>query len=494
MAGLLLIPIVILMIHVAGLIEELRDRMWKWRRILTPIKVGVLGPFIDDSKKGRECKMQFSPNDGWLDFFTESNSKEKQFDVQEINWSEISNKFLVLINPFGEIYLEDDKRNFATYERIKDFVANGGIFCCTGGFPFYYFWNPVIGREIDTTPKTRIVTTKSIADPRFFNDSLVTQDFGAIIDNNPSKPTLNHSYQEVVDKEYFGDLSSVGGSDLVWEFRSLSEETINAVPGLRIKHGNETKYALAAIPYGKGFIIIAGMALKPAGVEFKKLAESIVSFSKLISTREKTSGQSRYEILSKKASILKKPSLAALSYLAISAILSLLIFSRLFLTPENLIKSANVVAYYLMYIVASAVAVWYSIRTLVNYNKKQANYKRSLRIYLAYLAIFSAAIFIIVLPLSANGVPIFDWLLLVIPVFMGYLAFLALTLQNRTVKKKHLLILGVILLISAFLPVGSAFVSHEIVLSHVANISDDSQKIQAIGNLTRNNLGDLQLF
>jgi len=493
-AGFLLVPIVFLMVVVAGFIEELRNRWWKWRRIISPIRVGVLGPFFDESKNGAACKTQFSPNTGWLDFFDKVNVEKKQFDVREINWSEISNKFLVLVNPFGEIYLEEDKLKFATYEKIKDFIAKGGIFCCTGGFPFYYFWNEIIGKEIDTTPKTRLISSGTIADPRFFNDSLVSQDFGAIISDVPSKPTLSRSYQDAVDKEYFGDLSSVGGSGIVWEFRSLSEETMHIIPGLRIKHKNETKYALSAIPYGKGFIIIAGMALKPAEVEFKKLGEGLVSFTKLIAKREKTRDQSRYEKLSKEASILKKPSAAALSYLAISAMLSLLIFLRLNVSPENWVKNANVTFYFLMYIVCPAIAVWYSITSVINYNKKHPNYKRSLRIYLAYLAVLSAAIFFIVLLLSANGVPIFDWLFLVIPVFLGYFTFVTLNVKTQTFRKKKLVLLGVIFLISAFLPVGSAFVSQEIVLAHIANVPDSNQKIQVIGDLTRYNLGTYNYF
>lgn len=496
LAGLLLLPIVILMVHIAGLFEASRNHWWNWRRIISPIKVGVLKPFFDESKKGTACKIQFSANSGWLDFFNRIDAEKKQFDVEEINWSDISGKYLIVINPFGEIFLENDKRNFTTYEKIKDFIAEGGIFCCTGGFPFYYFWNEILGKEIDTTPKTRRVDEKLglIMDPRYFIDSLITQDFGVKIPGFPEKPTLNHSYQEEADKEYFGDLTAVGGFDLVWEFRSISEKTDNAIPGLRIKGKDENRYALAAVPYGKGFIIVTGMAPSAGEVEFKKLTEGLVSFSKLVVKREKTKGQSRYETLVKTASVLKRPSSGVFAYLLVSIALSLLVFLRLNLLTDFWVKEANFVFYFLMYIASSGFAVWYSLITLLNYNKKQANYSRALRIYFAYIAILSVAIFVIIVPLSANGAPIYDWLLLTFPVFLSYSAFVMLKLKTKTISRKRLIQFGTILLVSALLPISSAFVSQEIVITSVSNIHNVNQKVQVIGDLARTNLGSFNFL
>lgn len=295
-AGLLIVPIIIFMALAVGFPSELINRWWKWRRIIKPIRIGVLSPFFDESKKGKTCKLQFAPNSGWVDFLNQKNSEKKQLEVTEMYWSDISAKQSVVINPFGEIYLENDKRKLSTYLNIKDFIADGGIFCCTGGFPFYYFWNEIIGKEIDTTPNTR-KTGKigEVQDTRYFIDSLVSKDFGVDINGVPFKSTLTHSYQENADIEYFGDLSKTGGSDIIWEFRSLSRKTLSVIPGLRVKHGNEEQYALAAIPYGKGYLVVAGMALMPAEVEFKKLSEGLITFTFEIAKRNKSRWQSRYE-------------------------------------------------------------------------------------------------------------------------------------------------------------------------------------------------------
>ncbi len=299
-AGLLLIPVIILMIQLAGLFGALRRRWWNWRRIITPLTVGILGEFLDESRKGQGCELQFQPNAGWKEFFSRKNSDSKHYEIYDIDWTEISSKYSIIVNPFGEMYLENDKRNLATYEKIKNFIAGGGIFCCTGGFPFYYYWDPITGKPIDTTPRTRTTEGNRIEDNRYFTDSLVTQDFGAIITSDPQRASLIRSYQITEDIDFFGDLSKAGHNDVIWEFRSLSSETRGVIPGLRVNHGSEVKYPLAALPFGKGYLIVTGMALKPDKVEFDKLSEGITNFGNGIARRNKSKWQIRYEKLRSK--------------------------------------------------------------------------------------------------------------------------------------------------------------------------------------------------
>ena len=123
-----------------------------------------------------------------------------------------------------------------------------------------------------------------------FFDSLVTKDFGAIITNDPPTPTKVKVHQEKKpDVEFFGELCSVGGTDKVWEFRSLSEGTRGLIAGLRAKHNDELKFPLAAISYGSGYLIIAGMDVK-TDIEFQKLGKGITNFVNEIGKRHKAKG------------------------------------------------------------------------------------------------------------------------------------------------------------------------------------------------------------
>lgn len=286
LAEALIAPIIILMLYILGLFDEARNRWWEWRRFQTPILVGVLHGYANILKKGIECQPMYCSKEDWLSYFNRVTLEGKNlFDVHGIYWSDITSKYAVVINPFGEIYLETDSRNFVTYEKIKEFVADGGIFCCTGGFPFYYYWDSVTGLPMTTAPKTRITTTAGIQDIVLFFDSLVTRDFGAIITNDPATPTLVKVYQEQEpDIRFFGELCSIGGTDRVSEFRSLSEGTRGLVAGLRVKHADEVKYPLAAISYGNGYLIIAGMEVK-TDVEFRKLSNGITNFVNEIAKR-----------------------------------------------------------------------------------------------------------------------------------------------------------------------------------------------------------------
>lgn len=289
-AEVLLVPILLLLIYILGLFNRGRQLWWEWKRFRAPMKMGILRGYVDDLEKGHECKPVFSIYGGWSTFFQKSKSNESSiFDVEELYWSDISSKYAVLVNPFGEIYLEEDRRNFTTYERIKEFVADGGIFCCTGGFPFYYHWDPVTDLPVDTTPKTRVSTSAGLQDIRLFFDSLVTKDFGAVIVNFPDKPTPAKVYQEKKpDVEFFGELVETGGSDTVQEFRSLSKETRGLIPGLRTKHDEEMKFPLAAISYGEGYLIVAGMDVRTK-VEFEKLGKGIENFANEIAKRHSKS-------------------------------------------------------------------------------------------------------------------------------------------------------------------------------------------------------------
>ena len=95
-------------------------------------------------------------------------------------------------------------------------------------------------------------------------------------------------YQErEPDIQFFGELCNVGGTDKVYEFRSLSDGTRGLIAGLRVKHNDEVKFPLAAISYGNGYLIIAGMDVK-TDVEFQKLGKGITNFVSEIARRHKT--------------------------------------------------------------------------------------------------------------------------------------------------------------------------------------------------------------
>lgn len=172
---------------------------------------------------------------------------------------------------------------------------------------------------------------------------------------------------------------------------------------------------------------------------------------------------------------------AVSTYFVVSSLFSLSIFLRLNFAPNDWIKNANVAFYFLTYTGASIASVWYMATTLSHCEKQPETYKRSFRIFLAYLALLSAAL----LPLSGFGlVP--EWLFLVVPVFLAFLTYIMLMKQKRTLSKRLAQFAGLLLVISAFLPIATAFACQNQVLADAASISDSNQKVQVIGSFVQN--------
>lgn len=118
---ILLFPILLLIVYLSGFFAEIISRYYKWRRFQTPIRIGVLNGFLDESKKGIECRAIYVKKKDWSTEFQKMTiGRKKIFSVDEIFWSEISLRFAAIINPFGEVYLEKDKRIFSTNQSFLD--------------------------------------------------------------------------------------------------------------------------------------------------------------------------------------------------------------------------------------------------------------------------------------------------------------------------------------------------------------------------------------
>ncbi|MCJ7635094.1 hypothetical protein MUP77_22225, partial [Candidatus Bathyarchaeota archaeon] len=244
---------------VFGGLEAIKQYRWKKRRFNKPFMTGILESYLDFKRKGKECEPAFcdkTPADWFNAFRSRDPDGEELFNVEKLYWKDVSSKYAALVNPFGEVYIEENRRLMTTYNRIKDFIAEGGIFICTGGFPFYYIWDHIVGRPIDTTPRTIEVIGNRIAKAPWFNESLVAKDFGVVFRNIPDKPTSTPVYQKNEDLELFGDIENEGGKGVL-EFRSPWDDSISIFPALRARHENREAYPIAAVPYGEGYLIIS---------------------------------------------------------------------------------------------------------------------------------------------------------------------------------------------------------------------------------------------
>ncbi|MGD0994720.1 MAG: hypothetical protein ABR909_04250 [Candidatus Bathyarchaeia archaeon] len=261
---------------------------YRKNRFKPTVNIGVFNGYLlndaEDTKEKKLATYAFPPEE-WQEKLSTENTV-----VNLIKANELSERFDVIINPFGPIYPEINKPNMTTFRRIKKFVQDGGIFVNAGDLPFFYFWDGnkkalagdlsesfhIDGRTgnlepvvlFNMSPLTTTVLYKQLGiRTTFFKDKL--------LEVHP------------IEDEYFKGLDTVGGLKTVKEFRSpyrCEKSNTTLIPLLKAEYPWKDNdplevfdcYPIAAIKYGKGCFVLNGMALeKERPEDFKKAISAI---------------------------------------------------------------------------------------------------------------------------------------------------------------------------------------------------------------------------
>ena len=253
--------------------DDLSHERWK-RKFRKLFKRKPLIGIIQEEDCLR-IKSRFTPED-WGRFL---GNEFKYEYITSLNIKEISDKFVVIINPYGECYPEKDILDKISFKRIKEYVKNGGIFVSISGCPFWFAWNklsigaPSTAKEvysysggIDNNGIIRLQHTYSLTPSQSLTETITNYELGVLTTtgnivlrqvSQSNRPTDN-------DTNFFGDLVNIGGIDLVFEFRAVRKPVQSCVPILRsnmeeIDDANIEIYPLASILYGQGHFIFTGM-------------------------------------------------------------------------------------------------------------------------------------------------------------------------------------------------------------------------------------------
>lgn len=274
----------------------------KQQRSQIPIQVAILNGFVE-GPNASETPCASSPFtnfsiDDWEAFFQGIDiSGQSRYQVSRISASEISNRFALIINPFGEAYPEKDFQERIVFDMVKNYVADGGLFVTTGGFAFFYGWDvnpnvqgdrakPILDERIFVPVLIRPAPENTFVIEQFrvvvpFQGSLLWRQLGA--QTTGDTPTHRGAYEGQVyqmpeDQAIVGDLVNVGGSDRVQEFRALTPNSANCLPLLRLRRPDFGEvYPIGTICHGRGYFIIGGMN-NVSQVEFDKLSQAVDRF------------------------------------------------------------------------------------------------------------------------------------------------------------------------------------------------------------------------
>ena len=180
---------------------------------------------------------------------------------------DISNKFSIIINPFGENFPEQDTKLHKTFYKICEYIKNGGFYICTAGA----FWS----HQNTITSETSDWALKSLEDGgQSLKHSFLFFDFGVVTTGGSDEPTDVVCYQKEKDKKYFGEL--LKEDTKILRYRALTNESSDYIP--LVRENDDKSFPVAIVRYGKGYLVHAGGALNSVeSTEFRILIQVIKS-------------------------------------------------------------------------------------------------------------------------------------------------------------------------------------------------------------------------
>jgi hypothetical protein len=245
-----------------------------------PIKIGVLSGYVQ-TRKEKPCS--FYPHSNYrkcvhwmIDLKGVKNDNGSNlFQASLTSISNISNgNFSIIINPFGEAYPELGDASGVGLNTILSYIQDGGVFVNSGGQPFVYSWNVNHGSHdlvISFIPMSSYMKINyDEAMPVLSRDeSLVIPQEALILKryfhtetewDHPEKEIVGPIEVEIEFDEILGNDKPKTRAKVYRPIRQLSDNVIPLVHCPQSLWGDRV-YPVAAIKFGRGFLIYNGMNL-----------------------------------------------------------------------------------------------------------------------------------------------------------------------------------------------------------------------------------------
>lgn len=231
-------------------------------------KIAFLNGYVTGKEEKVCSKYPFTneAKDFWKNKILSQSTETERFEIIETNITNISEEFAIVINPFGEIYPEINLKSKIAFNVIKNFIEEGGIYVNTAGFPFFYAWNVVEGKDYPLSEETIFMPNieinkgvpiiKEMQTLLSFTGTLLFREFDAM--PAPNSKERSSIFQTEEDIEKFGNLTE--GITSIKEFRAMPKLTRNCVPIIRAKDEAVGEvYPISALKKGDGYLLLAGM-------------------------------------------------------------------------------------------------------------------------------------------------------------------------------------------------------------------------------------------
>lgn len=214
-------------------------------RAPTDIRVGIL----HGTESWGQCdrgRSVFGPN-AWAEWLESRGFGVVRVSAQDLEET-MPGAYDAIVNPFGECYPETNSKTEETLSSVLAYVEGGGVFVCTGGWPFFYACSPQ-GKKSDSSRLSRA--------------------FHVDVNNEQLWADFEDVKQPEGSMRKYGELAHKGGGFQVHIWRPLLER-YGAVEKVLVA-AHRDGIVLGYLPKGRGGVVFTGMDLQGPD-EFEKLA------------------------------------------------------------------------------------------------------------------------------------------------------------------------------------------------------------------------------
>jgi len=264
---------------VSWLINKLREIHY-YQIFDPPIKIGILSGYVR-ARKEKPCSYyphsNYRKSVQWmLDLKDVKNDNGSNlFQVSLTPISNLSNgAFSIVINPFGEAYPELGSAEGVGLNTILSYIHDGGIFVNSGGQPFVYSWDVNTGSHnlvINFIPISSYVEINydEVMPVLSRNESLAIPQEALVLNkyfetetewDHPEKEIIGPIEVEIEFDEILGNDKPKARTKVYRPIRQLSDNVRPLVHCPESLWGGGV-YPVAAIKFGRGFLIYTGMNL-----------------------------------------------------------------------------------------------------------------------------------------------------------------------------------------------------------------------------------------
>jgi hypothetical protein len=183
----------------------------------------------------------------------------------------------IVLNPFGEVYPEQDFISNKSINLIREYVWSGGVYVNVAGIPFWYRYNPY----------TKVRETSGRVEGLFEGKAIWKSTFFDLFPNlTPSSDSIElECFQNSEEINRFGDISNAGGKNGVGVFRAYPLNPAQMIPMLRDK--DQKLCLIGCYLHGQGCYLFAGLSIFDGNLSFEKVIGAIKGWARYESNNRK---------------------------------------------------------------------------------------------------------------------------------------------------------------------------------------------------------------